>query len=399
MSAPTPVSLFRRVSPAPDDPILGLMDVFRADPRPDKVNLTVGVFQDESGQTPILSAVRRAEARLIQDQSTKNYFSMAGHPAFSTLIPQLVWDGTAPATATFQTVGGSGALRVVGDFVRRETPSATVWISEPSWPNHRGIFTAAGLPIAPYRYYDQSTATVDFVGMCDDLRKAQPGDVVILHGCCHNPTGADLNVNQWRLLAQQLQQQRLLPVIDLAYQGFAVGIREDSIGLRTIAEICDEVFACISFSKTFGLYRERVGALLAVGQDPSTLASVASVLKVCVRTNYSNPPGHGGSIVATILADESLQSEWEAEVAAMRKRIAHLRADFVQQLRQQGIARDVSVWQSQYGMFALTGLTAAQVDRLRVEFGIYLVGNGRMNVAGLRQQNIERVAASIAAVA
>ncbi|HEY6565589.1 MAG TPA: aromatic amino acid transaminase, partial [Pirellulaceae bacterium] len=333
--------MFEQVHSAKPDPILGLLEIFREDHRPNKVNLTVGVYQDEQGRTPILATVKRAEAMLLECETTKEYLGMAGRSDLGRLVPELVW-GQRPdhpwglATATLQTPGGSGALRVVADFLHGATPEATVWLSDPTWPNHPGIFQAAGMRSRTYRYLARESNELDFEGMLADLSCARAGDAVVLHGCCHNPTGVDLSVDEWSTIALLVSEKGLVPIVDFAYQGYAQGITEDGAGLRELSQAVTELFVCVSFSKTFGLYRERAGALIAAGRQASTVASVESRLKLCVRTNYSNPPSHGGSIVATILADRDLRTAWEHEVAGMRHRVAAMRHQFAECLASLG---------------------------------------------------------------
>ncbi len=394
--------MFQNVTPVPSDPILGLLDTFRADPRPDKVNLTVGVYQDDHGTTPILECVRQAELQLLRDETTKDYLGMAGNPAFPHVIPPLLWSGAetpdASCCATFQTPGGSGALRVVADFLHEVTPQATVWLSQPTWPNHPGIFQAAGLRTQDYRYFNPSQSGLDFPAMLQDLQRAADGDCVVLHACCHNPTGADLSDSEWTEVGQLLADRHLVPVLDYAYQGFARGLEQDATGLRVLSRLVPEYFVCASFSKNFGLYRERIGGLLAVGPAPPSVASVASRLRISIRTNYSNPPAHGGAVVVTFLQDSALRDLGMGELSAMRTRIATTRRDFTNMLQSLDLPRDFSFLNRQFGMFALTGLSPNQVRQLNQEHGIYLVGSGRMNVAGLNSSNLERVARAFASV-
>jgi aspartate/tyrosine/aromatic aminotransferase len=372
------------------------LEEFRADPRPGKVNLTVGVYQDELGRTPILNVVRHAEERLVHNELTKEYLGMAGHPEFTQLIPPLFLGpklaGLDGAVSTFQTLGGSGALRLVADFLRVVAPGTKVWLSQPSWPNHPGIFGAAGLETRTYRYFDTRTSNLDRTGMFHDLESARPGDVVVLHGCCHNPTGVDLEREDWIELARLACDRSILPVVDLAYLGLGHGFDEDREGLATLAREVPELLICGSFSKNFGLYRERAGALVVACRDPNALAAVDSRLRICVRTNYSNPPAHGGSIVATILSDPDLAHQWRAEVSTMRQRIQGVRKQFVEILETRCLVRNFRYLAHQNGMFAMTGLSEREVQELRSGFGIYVVGGGRINVAGLNSRNMEYVA-------
>ena len=395
--------MFESITPAPPDAILGLTEAFQNDPNPRKINLGVGVYKDGKGQTPVLASVKEAEQRLLRSEATKSYLPIDGLAAYAAACQQLVFgsehaivsDGRA---ATVQTPGGTGALRVAADFVRRISPQATVWLSDPTWPNHPNVFGSAGLQVASYPYFDADSDGVDFDGMMTALETIPAGDLLLLHGCCHNPTGADLSSVQWRAVAAVCVERGILPLLDFAYQGFGNGLTEDAIGVGIIADHCREHLVASSFSKNFGLYNERVGALTLVAADADAASAAQSHLKVCVRTNYSNPPAHGGQIVATILGDPELRQRWEAELAEMRNRINDMRHLFVETLDEQEIGRDVSFIARQRGMFSFSGLTPPQVQALRERHSVYIVGSGRINVAGMTAANMDYLCAAIADV-
>ncbi len=394
--------MFDQIEAAPVDPILGLMDAFRADPNPHKINLSVGVYQDDFGQTPILAAVKKAEQRLLQSETTKEYFSIAGHPAFAKLIPQLVLGGnqalaTSIPTTTMQTPGGTGGLRVVADFLKDVAPKTTVWLTDPTWPNHPGIFQSAGLATKSFPYLDVARREVAIEQSLAALNTAKRGDAVVLHGCCHNPTGIDMNMSQWGSVAKVLKERELLPIIDLAYLGFAEGLVADTLPIQTIVQHLP-AFVCVSFSKNFGLYRERVGGLLFAGADSKQVEIVASRLKRCVRVNYSNPPAHGASVVASVLSDAELRSEWEQDVDTMRKRLHSLRVEFAAALKSAGFPREVGHLPQQRGMFSVLEISPTEVDRLKTEFGIYALRSGRINFAGMRHENVPLIAKAMVQV-
>ena len=392
--------MFETIEAAPPDAILGLNEAFRGDSSPNKINLGVGVFKDPTGNTPVLECVKEAERRIVKHESSKAYLPINGHGEYGSHVPKLLFGSSLDPirTATIQTPGGTGALRVAGDFTRKMFPSAKIWTSDPTWANHPNVFAAAGLEVAKYRYYDPSTSGLDFAAMLADLKTVPAGDVVLLHGCCHNPTGVDPAPSQWKQIGEVLREQRALPLVDFAYQGFADGIEEDAGGLRALLESHDELLVCSSFSKNFGLYRERVGALVAVGRDAETTTTVMSQLKKTVRTNYSNPPSHGASIVATVLNDAALTKQWHQELADMRDRINGMRDLLVERLAAAGVDRDFGFIQKQRGMFSFSGLTKDQVDQLRDEHSIYIVGSGRINVAGISESNVDYLCQSIAKV-
>ena len=394
--------MFDRVEMAAPDPILGLTEAFLADPNPDKINLGAGVYKDATGKTPVLKVVKLAERRILESEASKGYLPITGSAEYAAAVQGLLFDdefdALTPRSATAHTPGGTGALRVVGDFLHRQFPQATLWLSQPTWPNHPKVFEAAGVPIKSYAYFDAERNAVDFEAMLSALQQVPEGDVVLLHGCCHNPTGADPSDEAWTQIAEVLASRGVLPLLDFAYQGFAEGIREDAVGLRALTSACPELIVCSSFSKNFGLYRERVGALTLIAAEPDAAARAFSQLKTTIRTNYSNPPSHGGAIVSTVLGDADLRTAWEVELAEMRDRINQMRGALVEGLAAQGVTRDFSFIRQQRGMFSFSGLSPEQVDRLREEHSIYAVRSGRINVAGITEGNIERLCKGIAAV-
>ncbi|MDP0500981.1 MAG: amino acid aminotransferase [Verrucomicrobiota bacterium JB022] len=391
---------FAAIPVAPPDPILGLTEAFKADPNPNKINFGVGVYLDEQGRNTTLRVVKAAEQRLWEAEPSKNYLPITGDARYCELTRQLLTaGGTVPAgQASLQTPGGTGALRVVADFLAHNLERPTVWISGPTWPNHPKIFGAAGLATKTYRYLDGESNDLDFEGFIADLQNIPQGDVVLLHGCCHNPTGIDPTQEQWLEIAKVLKARDILAIIDLAYQGFGDGLQEDALAVRTLLGAGLELIVCQSFSKNFGLYNERVGALHLFSAESDSAQRALSQLKVIVRTNYSNPPAHGALVVRTILEDVSLRKQWEEELTEMRARINGIRTQFVDAMMKSGLSRDFSFLTRQRGMFSLTGLSLEQVDRLRREDGLYMVGNGRINVAGLTPENLPIAAKSIARV-
>ncbi|MFQ6372405.1 amino acid aminotransferase [Shewanella sp. YIC-542] len=395
--------IFPQISQAPADPILGLTDAFKKDPREDKVNLGVGVYKNEAGQTPILQSVKKAEAKLLQSESSKTYLGIDGVQRYNQAVQALLFGADSKIVSqglavTAQAPGGTGSLRVAAEFIVRNTDSRTIWVSKPTWANHQNIFIAAGLNIKEYRYYDANHQALDFAAMTADLAQAQAGDLVLLHGCCHNPTGIDLSAEQWQQVAQLCLSRQLLPLFDFAYQGFGDGVEEDALGLRCVASVVPELLIANSFSKNFGLYNERIGAVTLVAEDSASAQKAFSQIKRTIRANYSNPPAHGGLVVSTILSDPELKALWLEEVTAMRQRIAKMRQLFVDTLKAEGVTRDFSFICRQKGMFSFSGLNKAQVERLREEFGIYIVGSGRISVAGMTQQNIPVICKAIAQV-
>ncbi len=389
------------ISAAPPDPILGLTEAFKADPNPSKINLSVGVFQDETGRSPVLECVKQAEKRLLESESSKSYLPIAGDPVYGQQVVRLVFGESVADSkriASIHTPGGTGALRVAGDFIRNLLGPRRVWLSDPTWPNHPGIFRAAHLVTEVYPYFEATTNSVAYESMREKLAHVPEGDVVVLHGCCHNPSGADLAQEQWSDLADTLRARSLVPLVDFAYQGFGDDLEADAAGVRTLFNAGLDMLVSSSFSKNFGLYRERVGTLSVVTESPDAAARVLSQLKAVVRTNYSNPPAHGGSIVATILSDAELTDLWKKELAVMQARIANTRKSFVEGLRKAGAKRDFSFLERQKGMFSFSGLNREQVERLRAEHSIYIVGSGRVNVAGITTANLEYLCNAIASV-
>lgn len=395
--------MFDSIQPAPRDPILGLTAAFREDPRSERINLSVGVYQDEQGKTPLLNCVHTAEERLAAAAAGKSYLPIPGSPEYVEIVQQLAF-GTghevlqSKRVAGAHTPGGTGALRVAADFLHANLPNATVWMSTPTWPNHPNIFGAAGVPTKTYPYFDKASNGLAWEPLLTAIQKMPAGDVILLHGCCHNPTGIDPTVAQWNEIADAIFNRGLMPLLDFAYQGFADGIEEDAAGLRTFLQPGAELMVCSSFSKNFGLYRERVGALSIVAPDQTAAQAVQSQVNRVIRANYSNPPGHGADIVNCILRDSQLRGIWEEEVGTMRGRINGMRQSLVDALAAKGVPGDYSFITQQRGMFSFSGLTKEQVETLREQFAIYIVDSGRINVAGLTPSNIERVAEAIGTV-
>ena len=396
-------SIFGAVEMAPRDPILGLTEAFNADVRPTKVNLGVGVYYDDNGKVPLLRAVKVAEQLRLEAQPARGYQPIEGPAAYGQAVQDLLFGARSPLIAegrvvTVQALGGTGALKVGADFLKRLLPSATVYISEPSWENHRALFEAAGFSVQSYPYYDATTRGVDFDGMRTGLASLPAQSIVVLHACCHNPTGADLSETQWREVVEQVRERRLVAFIDMAYQGFADDIESDTLAVELFAESGLQFFVSSSFSKSFSLYGERVGALSIVTAGRDEAARVLSQVKRIVRTNYSNPPTHGGAIVGAVLSSPELRGIWEEELAAMRDRIRAVRTGLVDKLRERAVTQDFSFVIHQRGMFSYTGLTTPQVERLRADYGIYAVSTGRICLAALNSRNIDYVATAIASV-
>ncbi len=396
-------SLFAAVEMAPRDPILGLTEAFNADTRSTKVNLGVGVYYDDNGKIPLLAAVKTAEEARLKAAPPRGYQPIEGNAAYNTAVQNLLFGtgselATSGRVVTAQALGGTGALKIGADFLKRLNADATVYISDPSWENHRALFEAAGFPVDTYPYYDAETRGVNFEGMKAKLLAMAPGSVVILHACCHNPTGADLSDAQWDEVVEACRERGLVPFLDMAYQGFADGIDADAVAVRAFSASGLQFFVSSSFSKSFSLYGERVGALSIITADKEEAGRVLSQLKRVIRTNYSNPPIHGGAVVAAVLGSGELRQMWEDELAGMRDRIRAMRSSLVEKLAAKGVNQDFSFVVKQRGMFSYTGLTSAQVDVLRNEFGIYAVGTGRICLAALNSNNIDAVADAIAAV-
>lgn len=396
-------SPFAALPMAARDPILGLNEAFAADPRATKVNLGVGVYCNEDGKIPLLEAVRQAEAIRTAALPARGYLPIDGMAAYNHAVQTLLFGSSSPLVsqqrvATVQALGGTGALKVGADLLKRFVPDAQVWISDPSWENHQALFEGAGFVVNKYPYYDAAQHGVQVDAMLKTLRSLPARSIVVLHACCHNPTGVDLSPAQWKQLVSTCVESQLIPFLDIAYQGFGDGIDEDAFAVRLFAESGVDFLVSSSFSKSFSLYGERVGALSVVAQDKDEAARILSQLKRVVRTNYSNPPTHGGAVVSTILGSTELRALWERELAGMRDRIRAMRTGLVERLTALGVKRDFSFVSRQRGMFSYSGLTAAQVDRLRDEFGIYAVSTGRICLAALNNRNIDAVAQAIAAV-
>ena len=388
--------MFENVQIAPPDPILGLTEMFKADPNPDKINLTVGVYQDAHGKTPVLASVKEAEKRILEQENSKGYLPMTGEPVYCAQVQELLFgEGheiiASKRAATAQCPGGTGALRVAGDYLHTLHPGANIWLSNPTWANHNTIFTAAGLNCKKYDYRDPVTNGLDFAAMCASIKTIPKGDIILLHGCCHNPTGIDPTTKQWAQIGDLLASQGVLPLVDFAYQGLAAGIEEDRAGLLELTKKVKQMLICSSFSKNFGLYRERTGALTVVADNVEQAATVMSQVKLRIRYNYSNPPSHGGQIVATVLSDKQLRAQWIEEVADIRNRINEMRHLLVKTLKEKGLKQDFSPIIEQCGMFSVTRLTKEQVAELREKYSIYIVDSGRINVAGLTRDNMDRL--------
>jgi aspartate aminotransferase len=394
--------MFSKLQPLPADPILGLTVKFKADTNPNKIDLGAGVYKDESGNTPILACVKAAEALRTDGETSKAYLGSAGSSLFSEKMLELnLGDHRVireNRIRSISTPGGTGALRVAGEFINICTPGATIWVSRPTWANHQGVFTAAGLNVKTYPYYDYDNKCLDFAGMAEALRQVPAEDAVLLHACCHNPSGMDLDQDQWREVAEIAKQVGFTPVIDMAYQGFGQGLEEDAFGARLMAERVDEMFLCSSSSKNFGLYRERIGACSIIAADEKAADIINSVLLRVVRVNYSMPPAHGAAIVETILSSEELTAQWEGELQAMRDRINGMRQLLVNKLEDNGVTRDFSFITRQNGMFSFLGISKEQVQRLQDEYSIYIVDSSRVCVAAISPDNVDYLAQSIAEV-
>ena len=397
------MSLFSAVEMAPRDPILGLNEQFAADQNPAKVNLGVGVYFDENGKLPLLACVQAAEKALMDTPKPRGYLPIDGIAAYDNGVKALVFGADSDVVkqgrvATVQALGGTGGLKIGADFLKKLNPNAKVLISDPSWENHRALFTQAGFDVGTYRYYDAATRRLNFDGMLADLKAAAPGTVVVLHACCHNPTGYDLTPDQWAQVIEVVKAGKLTAFLDMAYQGFADGITEDGAVVGKFVAAGLDVFVSTSFSKSFSLYGERVGALSVVCASKEEADKVLSQLKIMIRTNYSNPPTHGGAVVAMVLDDAKLRAQWEDELAGMRTRIKAMRQALVDGLKAAGVKQDMSFITTQVGMFSYSGLSKDQMVRLRDEFGVYGTDTGRMCVAALNEKNIGYVCESIAKV-
>ncbi len=397
------MSLFSAVQMAPRDPILGLNEQFAADTNPSKVNLGVGVYYDDNGKLPLLQCVQAAEKAMMEAPKARGYLPIDGIAAYDAAVKSLVFGaGSEPVTsgrvATVQAIGGTGGLKVGADFLKRLSPDAKVMISDPSWENHLALFTNAGFKVESYPYYDATTRSVNFAGMLGALHTAPAGTIVVLHACCHNPTGYDITPQQWDEVVAACKSRQLTPFLDMAYQGFGYGITEDGAAVQKFVAAGMDFFVSTSFSKSFSLYGERVGALSVLCDSKDEAARVLSQLKIVIRTNYSTPPTHGGAVVAAVMADPALRALWEKELGEMRVRIKAMRQKLVDGLKAAGIAQDMGFITRQIGMFSYSGLGKDQMVRLRSEFGVYGTDTGRMCVAALNSKNIDYVCASIAKV-
>jgi aromatic-amino-acid transaminase len=396
----TAVSPFSHIEQAPPDPILGLTEAFNADTNPNKVNLGVGVYQDATGKVPILDVVREAEKRLLVTETTKSYLPIDGLAAYDKAVQELLLGRsssliTEGRVVTAQALGGTGGLRIGADLLRRFFPDATVYISTPSWENHRALFEAAGFRVATYRYYEADSRGLDFEGMMEDLRALPSGSIVVLHACCHNPSGVDLSEEQWRRVVALFADADHVPFLDFAYQGFGEGIEPDAFAVRAFTAAGIPCLVSNSFSKSFSLYGERVGALTVVTRDADESKRVLSQLKRVIRTNYSSPAAHGSKVIAAVLTDEELRGRWEEELAEMRVRIRQMRSLFVRTLRDEGAGQDFGFIEQQRGMFSFAGLPVEVVRKLRSDYSIYILDSSRMCVAALRESNIGYVCRSI----
>jgi aromatic-amino-acid transaminase len=396
-------SIFATVEMAPRDPILGLNELFNADTRTTKVNLGVGVYFDDNGKLPLLGAVKAAEKARLEAMPARGYQPIEGLAAYNQAVQKLLFGDDSALlkdgrVVTVEALGGTGALKVGADYLKRLFPAAKVYISDPSWENHRALFESAGFTVENYPYYDAATRGVNFAGMKACLEGMPANTIVVLHACCHNPTGADLTAAQWKEVVEVIRAKNLVAFIDMAYQGFADGIKQDAVALDLFAASGLQFFVSSSFSKSFSLYGERVGALSIVADNKDEAARVLSQVKRVVRTNYSNPPTHGGAVVAAVLSSPELRQQWEDELAGMRDRIRAMRTGLVEKLKAKGVAQDFSFVVQQRGMFSYTGLTAAQVELLKTDFGIYAVSTGRICLAALNNKNIDYVADAIATV-
>jgi aromatic-amino-acid transaminase len=396
-------TLFDHVELAPRDPILGLNEQYNADTRPGKVNLGVGVYYDDNGRIPLLAAVRKAEVARIEAAAARGYLPIEGIAGYNKGAQALLLGADSPLAAagrvlTAQALGGTGALKIGADFLRQLLPQAKAYISDPSWENHRALFERAGFAVETYPYYDAATHGLNFDAMLAGLKAMPAQSLVVLHACCHNPTGVDPTPEQWKQIAEVVKERGLVPFLDIAYQGFGAGLYEDAAVVRLFADLDITMLVSSSFSKSFSLYGERVGALTIIAGSKDESTRVLSQLKRVIRTNYSTPPTHGGTVVSTVLNTPELFALWEQELAGMRDRIRLMRSELVEKIKAHGVTQDFSFVLKQRGMFSYSGLTSSQVDRLRDEHGVYAIGSGRICVAALNSGNIDTVAAGIAAV-
>jgi aromatic-amino-acid transaminase len=396
-------SPFSEIPLAPADPILGLTEAFQSDKNPSKVNLGVGVYQDSHGKVPVLKVVREAEQRWYDKEDSKSYLPIDGVPSYNKEVRQLLFGADSELVAagrvvTAQAMGGTGALKLGADFLRRFLPESGLWLSSPSWENHRALFEAAGFAVKDYPYYDPKTQSVDFAAMKSSLARLPARSVVVLHACCHNPTGVDLDAAQWDEVVDIAKERSLVPFVDFAYQGFGEGLHADALAVRAFSKADLSFLVSSSFSKSFSLYRERVGAISLVTSSADESKRVTSQLKRGIRTNYSNPSSHGAQVVALVLSDPELRKRWEGELGEMRERIQRMRTLFVKTLGEKGVSRDFSFIEKQCGMFSYSCIDLERVRRLRSEFGLYIVDSGRICVAAMNEKNMDYIASSIAAV-
>lgn len=395
--------MFKSLRMAPPDPIFGLTEAFLKDTNPAKINLTTGVYTDALGNTPVLASVKKAEERILKEETTKSYKPIQGAPEFGEVVQELLLGRShevvvSQRCATAHTPGGTAALRLVADYVKQHSPRSTIWLSHPTWANHPNIFRSTGLQVRSYAYFDQANNRLAFDTFLQALKAIPAGDVVVLHGCCHNPTGLDPNREQWALVASVLTERKIFPLVDLAYQGFGEGIEEDAAGLRELCGPGRAMMICSSFSKNFSIYNERAGALTVVARSHEEAQAALSHIKVGIRGHYSNPPAHGGTIVTTVLRDAELRSLWAEELREMRTRINGMRRLFAQSMGAKGVRHDFSFVQEQKGMFTMSGLSKEQIRTLREQFSIYVVESGRMNVSGMTEANMPILCAAIAGI-
>lgn len=393
--------MFENVKAIPGDALLALMMEFKKDPTPSKIDLGVGVYKDDDGRTPILPVVKKAESLILENEQSKGYIGPAGAPELAPLLQGLMLGENHPLIteqriATTQTPGGTGALRVAGDLINALNPEAKIWVSDPTWSNHFHVFAGAGVEVRTYPYYDAQQSALAFDNMLDSIRQIPAGDVILLHASCHNPTGIDPTLEQWKQISEVVSERGLLPLIDCAYQGFGDGLEEDVQGMKLILEKCPEALITTSCSKNFGLYNERIGALSVVAAESEHCNNVFSQACNCIRANYSNPPAHGAAIVTTILSDSTLRQQWETELAEMRTRIHRMRTELVKNLESLSSERDFSFITAQKGMFSYSGLSKTEVKYLKEKYAIYAVDSGRINIAGINDSNLERLSQAIA---
>ncbi|MBU2917828.1 aspartate/tyrosine/aromatic aminotransferase [Psychrosphaera sp. F3M07] len=394
--------MFNQLQPVPTDPILGLMTEYKADNNPKKVDLSVGVYKNEQGDTPVLAAVKKAEEYRLNNEQSKAYLGMAGDVRFNEVMTNLLFGEhdvvKSGRVKTAQTPGGTGSLRVAAEFIARCNPTAKVWVTNPTWANHISIFNAAGLQVEEFPYFDFDTMGLKFDQTVETLSKVPAGDIVLLHACCHNPSGMDLNLEQWQTVADIAKQQGFTILIDSAYQGFGEGLNEDAAGLRLLASQVEEMIVCSSCSKNFGLYRDRIGAISIIGTDPAKTEIAFSVALGVIRAIYSMPPAHGADIVATILSSQELTSLWHQELDEMRTRINGLRSFVVDKFKEKGVPGNFDFIAKQNGMFSFLGIDKESIATLKKDYSIYIVGSSRVNVAGVNDSNADYLADALAKV-